>query len=178
MPEYNQLERPNYFNGKLLSADDFQLEQNYQRDRWRRTNRFLHGWGVVSGLKVWIEDGAMVVVSPGLALDCAGNELVLAAPERIALTSLTGKLFITIRYQETAIAPQPSTQGATEFARIREGTSIELSVANPAEDHRKMGAGSPGCGVCHALCLATISQRGSNWRVTPVKRSILPRNRQ
>ena len=178
MPDYKQLERPNYFFGKLLTADDFQLEQNYQLERSRRNNRFLHGWGIVSGLSVWIENGATVVVSPGLALDCAGNELVLATPERIALTSLTGKHFITIRYQETPGAPQPSTHGEAEFARIREGTSVELTSTNPAEDHRKMGAGSPGCGLCHALCLATISQRGSNWRVTPVKRSILPRNRQ
>ena len=36
MPEYKQLERPYYFYGKLLTADDLALEQDYGRDRSRR----------------------------------------------------------------------------------------------------------------------------------------------
>jgi len=178
MPEYKQLERPHYFYGKLLTAADFQQEQDYHLDRSRRNNRFLHGWGIVSGLGVCIEDAYTVVVSPGLALDCAGNELVLAAPEEISLLCLTGKQYLTIRYTETPVAEQPALQAGTEFSRIREGVCIELARINPAENHRGMEAGSPGCGQSHALCLATLSQRDANWRVTPAKRSLLPKRRR
>ena len=178
MPEYKQLERPHYFYGKILTVDDFQQEQNYKLDRSRRNNRFLHGWGIVSGLSVYVEDNATVVVSPGLALDCAGNELVLAEPERLSLSCVTGKHYLTIRYLETPVAEQPSLQTGTEFSRIREGVCLTLADTNPAENHRAMGAGSPGCGQDHALCLATLSQREANWRVTPAKRSVLPRARK
>src|SRR5687768_1936841 len=115
MPQYKQLERPHYFSGKLLTAADFQQEQEYQLDRSRRNNRFLHGWGIVSGLDVYTEDETTVVVSPGFALDCAGNELVLALPEKISLSSLTGKHYLTICYVETPVAEQPSSQTEIEF---------------------------------------------------------------
>ena len=98
MPQYKQLERLHYFFGKLLTAEDFQLEQNYIINKSRRNNRFLHGWGIVSGLSVFIDDGATVVVTPGLALDCAGNELVLEETYQLALPCAAGKYFLTIRY--------------------------------------------------------------------------------
>jgi hypothetical protein len=178
MPEYKQLERPHYFFGKLLTAADFQQEQEYQLDRSRRSNRFLHGWGIVSGLDVYTEDETTVVVSPGFALDCAGNELVLAVPENISLAGVTGKHYLTIRYVETPVGEQPSSQTGTEFSRIREGVCVELAGINPAENHRGMSAGSPGCGQSHALCLATLNQRDCNWRVTFSKRSLLPKRRR
>ena len=177
MPEYKQVVRPNYFVGKILTAADFQQEQEYHREKSRRHNRFLHGWGVVSGLDVHIEDNATVIVSPGLALDCAGNELVLTAPEKMSLSCVTGKHYLTIRYRESPGGEQPSLHEESHFSRIDEDVLIELARANPAEDHPGMGAGSPGCGLSHAICLAAFSQRSGNWRITLAKRSLLPRNR-
>jgi hypothetical protein len=178
MPEYKQLERAHYFAGKILTAEDFQREQNYHLDRSRRNNRFLHGWGIVSGLDIFIEDEFTVVVAPGLALDCAGNELVLETPEEISLACLAGKHYLTIRYVETPVAEQPSLHTESAFSRIREGVSVELASINPAENHRGMGAGSPGCGHSHAICLAVLGQRDANWRVTVAKRSLLPKRRR
>ena len=178
MPEYKQLERPYYFYGKLLTADDLALEQDYGRDRSRRNNRFLHGWGIVSGLGVYIEDETTVVVTPGLALDCAGNELVLATAEKLSLACLTGKHYLTISYLEIPVAPQPSLYDGTDFSRVREAVCIELASTNPAAGHRGMAAGSPGCGQSHALCLAAVSQRDMQWRVVPAKNSVLPKTRR
>jgi hypothetical protein len=39
----------------LLTADDLQREQDYHRDKARLHNRFLHGWGVVAGLTVSVD---------------------------------------------------------------------------------------------------------------------------
>jgi hypothetical protein len=176
--EYKQLERPNYFHGKLLTAADFAQEQQYHLERSRRSNRFLHGWGIVSGLAVRVVDGTTLVVAPGLALDCAGNELVLAAPECITLANLTGKHWLTICYAETPVGQLPGTEESTEFSHIHEGARVELSCTNPAMNHRGMLAGTPGCGHTHALCIAALDQRAANWRVTPVKGSRLPRARK
>ena len=76
------LVRNRYYTGKLLSAADFEQEQQYLRAKHRRHNRLLHGVGIVSGLDVSVETGQageepVVVVSPGLAINEEGEELVL-----------------------------------------------------------------------------------------------------
>lgn len=50
--ETGVLERPRYFPRQLLTPVDLTLEQQYFRDRMRRHNRLLHGWGVVCGALV------------------------------------------------------------------------------------------------------------------------------
>ncbi len=52
-----QFERSRFFTGQVLTADDLQREQDYHRDKARLHNRFLHGWGVVAGLMVSIDQG-------------------------------------------------------------------------------------------------------------------------
>ena len=170
MAQFRQFERPRFFTGELLTADDLQTEQDYFRGKLRLHNRFLHGWGIVTGLVVTIDQGTAVVVSPGLALDCAGNELVLSAAEQISLSGLSGRRYVTIEYLEVQVGQLPSLQGETEFSRMREAVRLELASVNPGLGHSHMGPGSPGCGRSHALCLATISQKGTHWHVAPAKR--------
>ena len=49
------LKRPHFFAGQLLDAATLQGEQDYHRDKLRRHNRILHGFGIVSGLGVYVE---------------------------------------------------------------------------------------------------------------------------
>ena len=79
------LERVNFFDGKLLAAQDLSLEQTYHLERHRRHNRYLHGWGVVSGLSVSVADNTTITVHPGVAIDCAGNELVVGECMHLSL---------------------------------------------------------------------------------------------
>jgi hypothetical protein len=60
------------------------LEQTYFRDRLRRHNRYLHGWGVVCGAKVCapaVQNGAAepwtITVTPGYILGPCGDEIVI-----------------------------------------------------------------------------------------------------
>lgn len=46
------IERPCYYPGQLLTPAELTLEQQYFRDKMRRHNRLLHGWGVVCGAAV------------------------------------------------------------------------------------------------------------------------------
>lgn len=163
-----QLERPHFFTGKLLTAEDFQREQDYHRNKVRLHNRFLHGWGVVAGLRVSLDRGD-VIVTPGLALDCAGNELVLPCEERISLSTLAGRRYVTIRYIELPIGTMPSPGGEVEPSHFKEAVAVELSSSSPLAGHCGLHAERQGCGTSHALCLAIISQRGSRWRITPVQ---------
>ena len=50
--EIAQLERVNFFPRQLLTDGDMIADQEYFREKLRRHNRYLHGWGVVCGLEV------------------------------------------------------------------------------------------------------------------------------
>jgi hypothetical protein len=89
-------ERNHYFTGKLMTARDFQGEQDYFLSRHTLHNRLLHGWGIACGLEVeyhpdryprdrtggppWNTTDcakSWVRVRPGIAIDCYGRELVV-----------------------------------------------------------------------------------------------------
>src|SRR4051812_15826237 len=74
-------ERVRYFPRQLLTADDMRLEQEYFREKQRRHNRFLHGWGVVCGLEVKLDadQGPLAIrICPGYALGPCGDEIYVA----------------------------------------------------------------------------------------------------
>ncbi|MEO7399208.1 MAG: hypothetical protein ABIV07_00355 [Polaromonas sp.] len=172
MSQFQQLVRNHYFTGRLLSADDLQREQDYTLARLRRRNRFLTGWGVVSGLGVCVEQGETVVVQPGFAIDCAGNELIVDAPARLSLAGLSGRQHVVISYGEINEAPVVSSTGSQEFSRVRESSTIGLSHLNPAAGHRAMGCGTPGCGHAHALGIAVLTRKDLRWRLASSQRPI------
>lgn len=71
--------RPRFFAGQLLTEDDLQLLTNYVGYKNRLHNRHLFGAGVVCGLEVDCHPcgEGQVIVHPGYALDCCGNDLTL-----------------------------------------------------------------------------------------------------
>lgn len=74
------LERVRYFPRQLLTADDMRCEQEYFREKLRRHNRYLHGWGVVCGctVEVMTESKTPAVrVCPGYALGPQGDEIFI-----------------------------------------------------------------------------------------------------
>lgn len=70
--------RPRYFYGQLLDVRHFESEQDYFKRKLWMLNRMVSGYGVVCGLDVQVgEDNHSVVVTPGLALDKNGREIVV-----------------------------------------------------------------------------------------------------
>lgn len=75
--------RNRYFYGKLLDAYHFELETNYLNAKRWLLNRQVFGFGVVCGLDVqWGDDHDQIVVTPGVALDKWGREIIV--PEKTA----------------------------------------------------------------------------------------------
>lgn len=97
------LKRPTYYAGKIMSAEDFRAEQAYQLAcRWQH-NRMLHGYGVVVGLEVGLEEndkGTLIIVAPGYALDGWGREIVVPEPLTVALPGDRHDLIIYLKYVE------------------------------------------------------------------------------
>jgi hypothetical protein len=167
-----ELERVNYFQGQLLSAADLQVEQEYFLARLRRHNRYMLGWGVVSGLTVTTASSTEVVVEPGLAIDCVGNEIHMCAEVRLPVARVPDTQFVVIRYAETKTSPIPlasveaiSAGGELAYSRIREGFFIEVVGTDPTSSHRGKGTGTPGCGRLHGVCIARLKKTARSWKV-------------
>lgn len=88
--KYFPFERNKYFYGKLLSVDDFDLEQRYVNNKRRMSNRFLYGMGVVAGLHVVRVDEKTVSLETGFALDAQGREIVVDTPVIKKLSLIEG----------------------------------------------------------------------------------------
>ncbi|MGZ4354737.1 MAG: hypothetical protein ACXVZ4_14480 [Gaiellaceae bacterium] len=102
------LERPAFFDGQRLTAADLSEASGYSVLLRRLHNRALHGWGVVLGLAVTGARGARSVqVSPGLALDCTGRELLLPASTEIAVPPVAeaGDWFLVVSGVDDADLP-------------------------------------------------------------------------
>lgn len=158
-------DRLRYFYGQLLGAHDFQAEQQYFREKMKLHNRCLHGHGVVCGLGVHVEPlpkdcapaegepdpaAATLVVEPGAALDCEGNELVVREPTPFRPWKLLGRedrdkveagadvLYVSLCWREEPREPArpvlADSCGAVEactWGRIRDAACITVSITEP-----------------------------------------------
>lgn len=151
--------RPSFFGGMLLTEDDLQAALDYERAKRRLTNRYVLGAGVVCGLDVTCDpcDARKVVVAPGYAIECCGNDIVIDCAEPIDVIDLARALrqklgkdcgepcdqegsaeyLLYVRYVEMPsdpVAPYAQDDCATgdcEFSRVREGYAFELRCEQP-----------------------------------------------
>jgi hypothetical protein len=181
-----ELARLRYFHGQPLSALDLQREQSYHRDRARLHNRLLHGWGVVCGLDVTVpeprptaecdekETGPEVVVMPGAALDCRGDEILVRHPRPVRLDALlseeTRKLlterpatvYLAVCFHETPIDPtRPLLASGCEpapdcqHARVLDSYRLVVTLEPPDRGPRC----EPCCGACGDTCVELAAIR-------------------
>ena len=101
----NSAERPRYFPRQMITADDLTLEADYFRNKLRRHNRLMHGWGVACGALVCPvaktdgTDGTepwKVKVKPGYILGPYGDEILIDCERTVDLrtsgvTGITGE---------------------------------------------------------------------------------------
>ena len=157
------IERVRYFPRQLLTADDMLTEQEYFRQRQRRFNRFVVGWGVVCGLDVKVDqtNSKMLLVCPGYALGPWGDEIyvgkevqfdwqgcVTATPspcdpgggeEESATGSVTK--YLGIKYTECPSRPVRTTpygcgcdETGCDYSRTRDGFSLAC-LREPPTSH-------------------------------------------
>ncbi|MEO8188873.1 MAG: hypothetical protein ABI682_00920 [Acidobacteriota bacterium] len=98
------LTRPVFFSGRLLDPATLTAEQNYHREKLRRHNRALLGYGTVSGLEVRVDDAgsgpASIAIEPGLAIDRAGEEISLPCALCLPLPADGDAAFVSLRFWE------------------------------------------------------------------------------
>ncbi|MGH6628469.1 MAG: hypothetical protein ACREB3_01925, partial [Burkholderiales bacterium] len=88
--------RPRFFAGQLLTEEDLQSLSDYMVVKNRLHNRHFFGDGVVCGLEVVCHPcgGGKMVVAPGYALDCCGNDIVLNCPTELDINAMVRELRI------------------------------------------------------------------------------------
>jgi hypothetical protein len=166
MAESDSLQRPRFFFGKLITADDLALEQEYFVEKLRRHNRSLHGFGVVSGLKVTTAAGR-IAVDPGMALDCQGNEIVIGTVQSLRhppTDEAWRTAYVNIRYAEQGLEPVTTDEGANT-SRIKQSFEIDVEQENCNRGHRHIRARWLACGATHALTIAKLTHSSQGWRV-------------
>lgn len=124
-------QRLNYFKGEFLQADDFETEQLYHREALCEHNRNLHTWGEVGiawGLEATLS-GSMVYVSPGLAVDKEGHQIILT--EEAGITTAGGIGYLTIKYKEDGEEWREDT-GYGGYTRIVENPELRFENSKPS----------------------------------------------
>ena len=114
--ELRTFARNRFHHGQLLTEHSFNLEQEYFLEKIWLHNRLVTGYGVVCGLDVRIvDDGSNVCVTPGLALDKLGREIVVPEPTRPVPLPKSGDgeddgyVHVLICFHECSADPQPLT---------------------------------------------------------------------
>ncbi|MGI9303095.1 MAG: hypothetical protein ACR2RB_10360 [Gammaproteobacteria bacterium] len=83
--------RPVFRENQILSADDVNTIVSHSRDARARHNRYLHSWGIATGLDLLGEEredtsGKFLEVnlSPGMAIDGSGREIIVTESIRLS----------------------------------------------------------------------------------------------
>jgi hypothetical protein len=141
--------RNRYFYGKLLDVGQFDLEQSYLNGKRWMLNRLVSGYGVVCGLNVLLgPDNQSIVVSPGVAIDKCGHEIMVCQP--------SGPQTLPAPPQPPpSTAPPSTTSGASGAANA----GVTTPAAPPAGQGRSTQPATDCCGqyvtvsICYHECL-------------------------
>jgi hypothetical protein len=148
----DKIERPVFYEGQILGADDLTATVDAAGGRLTRHERYLHLWGIAYGLELSGKDkqtakGAAykeVTLSAGMAVDGTGREIIVPADEllsedrfdqsNIAIQDDTAWYPVMLVGRDE---PAPSTFtsgscGSSQPARLIEG--YDISFGRPGDE--------------------------------------------
>jgi hypothetical protein len=128
------LARPRFFAGQLLTEDDLEALGSYVVGKNRLHNRMLFGDGVVCGLNVLCHPcgGGKLVVKPGYALDCCGNDIVVPCEQELDVLALLREL------RETTLGPygckDPCAEAQSKEPAAKTSVTEKRAARPPVKD--------------------------------------------
>ncbi len=164
------LKRVHFYTGKILTAADFEAEQEYYREIRRRHNRYFHGCGVVIGMEVAMENN-MVRVAPGFALDCSGEEIEIQEAVLFPPPEDARAAFLRIAYAEEKTDPEPAAGenagNDVHYSRILGSFELSYELDDPYAGHTGDQSLWHPCGSPHPIPIGKLVLRWGNWEVDP-----------
>jgi hypothetical protein len=133
------MERPKFFEGQYIGADDLDTIIAYTRARHDQHLLAGHGWGIAAGLELVERSssagGVEVWLQPGYAWDGYGRSILVDTPVPLGTAALQGKptgaWFVWLAYSETprdaARASYGVCEGADQFLRVGEDYQLVVS---------------------------------------------------
>lgn len=115
-----RLQRPVFHPGQLLTAEALRLGQEYVEQRMN-LRRFVDGVGVVCGLNVRCHPGepGHVIIEPGYAIDCCGNDLVVPEPLCVDICGrISGDVTSIGSGYDDGVEASPAAQEARYTVRV------------------------------------------------------------
>jgi hypothetical protein len=140
---YHNFKRARYFHGMLLTDRDFREEQIYHNEKRKLHNRLLHGWGVVCGLGIKADSppSSKIIITPGMALDCCGNEILVCEDFEVDLKKPPGFCPDTSGKGSDPCGEKPDENGdqckyyvAIKYTEIRSDPEAVYAPGNGCED--------------------------------------------
>lgn len=131
-----EVKRLNYFNHQFLVDSDFRDEQSYHIEMRRRHNRYMHGWGIAEGLLVESNGERQILVTPGMAIDRDGREMVLIEAKTLNLAPLekAGHVYAVVSYREEGANEHSADGVAPNYTRMVEMAAISITRNHPPND--------------------------------------------
>ena len=151
-PSANGVKRPLFFFGRLLDAATLAEEQDYHREKLRRHNRAVLGYGTVSGLDVRLNapdsGDSHIVLEPGYAIDRSGEEVCVPCVVTLPPPAHGDFSLVTLRFWEHPCGVA-DTAGAARTVEEACLIGIHAGVMDPA------------------IALARLVRSDNGWRVDP-----------
>jgi hypothetical protein len=140
-------ERPRYFPRQVITADDLTADQDYFREKLRRHNRMLHGWGIRCGAlvePVKNTDGTdkpwFVKINPGYIIAPYGDEICIG---KVVCCDLRIKCSTAV----VSADPNPCADSVTQAPPPAGGTFfVVIQYLQEATRPVRLKASGCGCG--------------------------------
>src|SRR4051794_7259956 len=149
------LERSRFFPRQLVGADDLTQDQIYFREKLRRHNRLLHGWGIVCGAGVTSDD-CNAVVAPGYILGPYGDEILIDQATTIDVCRQGSVSSLDCGDVDVWCGDPP---------RVRDGATVFLAVRYVERLTRQVRVAGCGCGCDGDECEYTRTRDGFELKV-------------
>ncbi len=138
MSDQTEFKRLNFFTGFFTQAKDWKEGQAFHVEKQKLLHRGLHKPGIMQGLQVkpHPDGGLKLQVTPGVALDGAGNLIVLPDTRPLAVTlpdPLPALVYVAIEFTETesdyvSNAMDPDYSG---YSRVTEQAVVTIMTSQP-----------------------------------------------
>ena len=136
----NSIQRPSFFEGQILGAEDLARSVDYAREQDARHDRYLHSWGLAEGFEGREQNGEWFL-TPGFAVDSSGSPVVSTQAIRLDVNTLFDDVLpgepddkkwfpvFVLRF-ESAEEPEPLLQqcGDSGASRIREEAIVRFQA--------------------------------------------------
>ena len=141
------MQRVTAHEGLAIDAATWTDAHMYHQTAQRLHTRALHGWGIVSGLRVVAADppARTVILQPGLAIDRYGNVIRVAQPVRVALTQTgSGTVCVVLRFVDMPVDGSTNSPPSrvNEFFNALAVTDLPLQQSDIEVARVELGSGS------------------------------------